>query len=260
MDLVLKMIIDSQELWPQVGPIVQKLMDDVLSISDGRRPLKFTDEDGYRELTGKSIKLAEGEAFFNSNNKCFIICLKPFMPINAERELSIAHELGHMWLRLKDYPQEGAINDPYKQEAYDKCCGPIFDIMQHAIIYPWLKETYGIDLYERGKNRLISYIGELPKKEAKTEANEFEHKLYYIKHNIESADVYWLGKLSNKYSKPKLSGCKQIAENVLSVIRQLGHCPLDADSFLKKYQEVLRVLNIKEDAWPSICQKQLWIE
>lgn len=239
---------NSKEIRAQLSPALQKLLDNVLSYSDGR-PLEFVDEGKYAKITGKSPKLSAGEACFTGSEQRFIICLKSLELITPENELSIAHELGHLWLLLHGFPKEGQYADAERQDAYERCCGPLRDIMEHAIFYPWLNDNYKIDLYKRENQRLVDFIrNDLPKRK-----DQISLILNYIKFKIQTDEKYWQDRLNKAYSRTDLTGLKDKGESVLPSIQELVSKPPNSQLFVAKYCDALNALNIKREIWPDFC-------
>lgn len=228
-------------------------MDDVLANSDGRL-LQFVDEDEYIGITGASPNLSDDEACCTSNDQLVIICLKSLIPINPEKELSIAHELGHVRLRFYGFPDEETISDPVKKEFFELFTGPLRDIMEHAIFYPWLKNDYNIDLYEKkGKPRIVNFIkNDLPLVSVKSQDKVMLLMLNYVKHSVETNNTYWLERLRNVYEK-KLIQSKELGERILQIMRQLSTATPDAKQYIDKYIDILNILGIKRELWPQFC-------
>lgn len=246
------MLIHSKDIKPQLSSILRKLMDDVLLQSSNNRPLVFMDEEEYTETSGRSPELSDGEACFTGNDQRFIICLKSLERITHEEELSIAHELGHLWLLFCGFSPERMYGDDEseRQEAYKQFLGPLRAIMEHTIFYPFLKSNYQIDLYKVGNKRLSAFIkGDIHK--LKSISDTASLILSYIKFGVESDDDYWKEKLSKIYSKPDYAGCKEKAEKLLPIITS-NNTPTPKD-FINKYRQVLKTLDIKQELWPDFA-------
>jgi hypothetical protein len=222
------MLMTSENMRAQISPVFQRLMDDVLAKSDGRL-LQFVDEVEYIGITEASPNLSDDEGCCTSNDQLVIICLKSLAPINTDKELSIAHELGHARLRFLGFPDEKTISDPVKKQFFELFTGPLRTIMEHAIFYPWLKNDYNIDLYEqKGKPRIINFIkNDLPFVNVKSQDEVMLLMLNYVKHSVETSNTYWLGRLQNVYDK-KLIQSKELGEKVLQIMRQLSTATPDA--------------------------------
>ena len=146
----------SDEIKSQLTPTFQKLINDILAKSDGSRPLIFADEQEYQKIFSTPFSL-EDNAWFVSDSKQFLIFLRQLSVVTNKEELDIAHELGHMWLILCNYPEK-SIKKNFIQNESNTIFVILHNIMDHAIFYPFLKNQYKIDLYKIGNNRLSDFI------------------------------------------------------------------------------------------------------
>lgn len=247
------MLISSEQIRSKLSPILQRLMDDVLAKSDGR-PLVFGDAQEHQNIIG--LPFPPGcIACLIPTSKSFIICIKQLDSISDEEEKQIAHELGHLWLTFHDFPREKRSNLSDKQQRYDICFGPLLEIMEHAIFYPWLKTNYGIDLYKIGNQRLYEFLhGELPNRKIESEGDQIPLIMNYLKFKIESDDSYWQERLSKAYSKVKFVNLKEIVERLLPIIQQVASKSPDSQCFITKFREALEIMNIKPEIWPDFAQ------
>ena len=246
------MFVKSENIRPLISNDLCRLLDDLLSLANGTQ-LIFLDEKEFTIKTGKSLYLSDGEACLTGSPEQLIICLKSLDSITQEIELSIAHELGHMWLRFHDFPCERMYRDPIKQQYFDICFGPLLEIMEHFIFFPWLNDLYKINLYERENQRLANFIrNEFPKRKVESDQISFIlNLLNYIKFNLQSDNKYWQDKLRTAYRKKGLINLCDTAETVMSIIRKLSRNSPNKANFLEKYSEVLEVLNIRSEIWPD---------
>ncbi len=99
------MLKTSDEIKSQLTPNYQKLIDDVLAKSDGSHPLYFADEQEHHNKFGTPFP-TEINARFWFDNKQFYIFIEQLDEVTIDVELGIAHELGHLWLFLRNFPKE----------------------------------------------------------------------------------------------------------------------------------------------------------
>lgn len=249
------MLISSDQIKSQFSSNLQKLMEDVLAHSDGSRPLVFCDEEEFHKVTGNPLQQNDVACLLPSDQMCRI-CLRHLDSITTEVELAIAHELGHLWLQFHRFPRKKMFTDAIKQEAYRYCFGPLLDIMEHAVYYPWLRDNYNFDLYKVGNQRLVDFIkNEIPKRTIVSQADEISLMLNYIKFHVESNNLYWQEKLRKAYSKPVFLSLKEIAERPLPVIMELSADPINPHTFIETYRNVLELMDIERSIWPSFLTK-----
>ncbi len=211
----------SEEIKSQLTPTFQKLINDILAKSDGSSPLIFADEQKYQKIFSTPFQL-DINACFWFDNKQFYIFLKQLDVVTIKEELDIAHELGHLWLFLCNFPHEKRTTNKDRQNAYDTFFGPSHDIMGHAIFYPYLKNRYKINLYKVGNNRLIEFIkNQLPSMKYISQGEKLLLMLNYIRYVIESDDQHWRGILHKAYSEKAPDNLKIIEESLLPIIHEL---------------------------------------
>jgi hypothetical protein len=250
------MLISSEQIKPSLSPNLQRLVDDVFAKSDGSCQLEFGDAQEYQKILGTPFPPGTC-ACLTGNDKRFIILInvEQLSSITDKEELEIAHEFGHVWLSLYDFPRERQYNSTDRQKMYDICFGPLFDLMQHAIFYPWLKTNYEIDLYKVGNQRLVSFLrNELPNLRIESEGDQVSLIMNYLKFKIESDDPYWQERLHKAYSKTPFKDLREIAEKALPIIQELISKSTDPQYFVEKYRKVLEAMNIKREIWPDFAQ------
>ncbi|MBI4377895.1 MAG: hypothetical protein HY578_02235 [Nitrospinae bacterium] len=198
--------------------------------------------------------MTEDEACFTGSEKRFFICLKSLAPMTPEKELPVSHEMGHLWLTLHSFPRENRNISDEQQKRYDSLFGPLLEVMEHAIFYPWLKNNYGIDLYRVGNQRLVDFLkNKFPNRKNESQGDQVSLILNYIKFKVESNSSYWQERFSRAYSKNKFIDLKLVGERVLPIIQELASKPPDPQYFIKKYREVLETMNIEQELWPDFC-------
>lgn len=253
------MIIDSDQIRPQLSRVLQRLMTDVLAKSDGSRPLEFGDAQEHQKMMGVPFP-REARACLIPSNKRFIIIIE-LGSIRSEDEIEIAHELGHLWLHLHNFPRERQYIIPDEQERqdrYNKLFGPLLEIMEHAIFYPWLKTIYKIDLYKVGKQRLVDFLrNELPNRKIESDGDRVSLTLNYLKFKVESDDLYWQERMHKAYTKGEFVKLREKAEGSLPIIQELATKTPDPQDFIGKYCDVLKACNIKREIWPDFAQQTL---
>lgn len=250
------MITDGKQIQMQISPELQRLMDDVLSQDSMGRILEFANEMDYQEIRDKPFP-ANARACFMGNGR-FIIFINKWNPSKMTREdgLAIAHELGHLWLSLHDFPREGKYESQDGQKIFETLAGPLVEVMEHAIFYPWLKNNYRIDLYELGKKRLVAFIrDDLPNRKIKSEADQVMLMLNYIKFKVETDDYYWQQRLDKSYSNSQFKDLKEMALRILPIIEELTNNAPNANDFIEKYRSILNIMNIKREIWPKFAEE-----
>lgn len=249
------MLINSNQIKPQLSSILQRLMDDVLAKSDGR-PLVFGDAQEYQKILGTPFPPGTC-ACLTGNDKRFIILInvEQLSSITDKEEQEIAHEFGHVWLSLHDFPRERQYNSTDRQKMYDICFGPLLDLMEHAIFYPWLNTNYKINLYKVGNQRLVDFLhNELPNRRIESEGDQVSLIMYHLKFKIESDDPYWQGRLDKAYAKATFVELKSVGEKLLSIIQELVSKSPAPQYFITKYREALKVMKIEQEIWPDFAQ------
>lgn len=184
--------------------------------------------------------------------------------VTVEQELAIAHELGHLHLTLRGFPREKRIGNTSnkKQEAYVYFFGPLLEIMEHAVFYPWLKSKYEFDLYKVGNTRLATNFKEkiLPG-QSKNRYSEPAVMVHYIKWMTECDNKYWQERFYKVYSK-NFNGYVEVLNNCVSIIKELTNGSPHPDSFIKKYRAVVdniipKLIIIEKESYPDfLCDHE----
>ena len=249
----------SEEIKSQLAPNYQKLMNDILAKSDGSRPLIFADEQTHNSKLKKPFPFGVN-AFFLPDivNKRYYIFLKQICVITKKEELDIAHELGHLWLFLCNFPSTKKTTNKYKQAVYDAYLEPLFAIMGHSIFYSYILNNYKINLYEVGNSRLIGFIkNQLPSLNNTSKEESLHLALYYIKYVVESDDQHWLGILHKAYSEKAPDNLRIAEDSLLPIIQELVNEP-NPQNFKEKYRAALEVIednfDISRDLWPEFVK------
>jgi hypothetical protein len=121
--------------------------------------------------------------------------------------------------------------------------------MEHAIFYPWLKNTYEINLYEIGNKRIVGFIhAALPSYDPRRD--QIPLILNYIKHTLESDKQYWHEKLNKAYSKNSFKEMREISLNLLAIIKEVSNRSPNPQYFTEKYREILKIMSIDEKTYP----------
>jgi hypothetical protein len=247
------MIIDSDQIRLQLSPVLQRLINEVLAKS-GDLPLQFWDSQEYEMNRRESLKTG-GKACSFKGNGFLVIVLQKFEQICKE-ELTIAHELGHLWLQSHGLPRQGSFKSEEEKEGYKYCFGPLLEIMEHAIFYPWLKTTYKIDLYKVGNKRLVDFLrNELPHRKTESKGDQVSLIMNYFKFKVESDNHYWQERIYKAYSKGEFVKLREKAEGSLPIIQELTGKTPDPQFFIEKYHKVLEILNIKQEIWPDFAHQ-----
>lgn len=253
------MLKTSDEIKSQLSPDLQKLIDDVLAKSDGSCPLYFADEQEHKSALKKPFPFGVNASFLpDIENKQFFIFLKQISIITKKEELDIAHELGHLWLFLCNFPLTMKTNNKTKQDAYYAFFGPLLDIMGHSIFYYYILNNYNINLYEIGNNRLIDFIkNQFPGMKNTSQEQKLLLILNYIKYTVESDDQYWQGILHKIYSEKEPDNLEIIEDSLLPIIYELVNEP-NPQNYKDKYRAVLKVLetnfDISREFWPEFIK------
>ncbi|HHT9138606.1 MAG TPA: ImmA/IrrE family metallo-endopeptidase [Candidatus Wunengus sp. YC60] len=222
-------------------------------------PLIFVDKKECKENLGIPFS-EEGNACCFTKEGNMYVALKELDSLLA-KEPDIAHELGHFWLESHGFPRR--LQVPFKtkdEKERDYYFARLHEIMEHAIIYPWLKDNYSFDLYIIGTNRLVEFLrNELPK--LSNEYSIYKYPLqkvtliiYYLKYDTESDDRGLQDRLEKAYSKSTLVEMRYIAKRVLKIIRGLSNQEPDPKCFKEKYCEVLKTIGIDKQFWPEYMQ------
>jgi hypothetical protein len=249
----------SDEIKSQLTPNYQKLLDDVLAKSDGSYQLYFADEQEHKRELKRPFPFGVNACFEpDIENKQFFIFLKQICVITKKEELDIAHELGHLWLRLCNFPLTKRTTNRYKQKIYDVYLSPLFDTMSHSIFYSYILNNYKINLYEVGNSRLIDFIkNQLPSLNNTSKEESLRLTLYYIKYVVESDDQHWLGILHKAYSEKAPDNLRIAEDSLLPIIHELVNEP-NPENFNGKYRAALEVIednfDISRDLWPEFVK------
>ncbi len=253
------MLKTSDEIKSQLSHDLQKLIDDVLAKSDDNCPLYFADEHEHNSRLRRPFPFGVNARFLpDIKNKQFFIFLKQISIITKSEELDIAHELGHLWLFLCNFPKTKKTNNKYKQDIYEVYLGPLYDIMEHSIFYPYIVNNYNTNLYEVGNNRLIDFIKkQLPSLNNTSNEESLRLTLYYIKYVVESDNQHWLGKLHNAYSEKAPDSLRIAEDSLLPIIRELANEP-NPEKLKGKYRAALEVIednfDISRGLWPEFAK------
>src|SRR5574341_201025 len=149
------MEIDYRNVSDKFSPALQRLANDVAEQWKGM-PLFFWDSQSYANLYGIPMDEGGTACAFRHNNQ--LIIALPELDTLLQQERSVAHELGHLWLGAKKFPRQGRFKSDNEESAYRTCFGPLLEIMEHSIIYPWFNKAYNINLYEDGNGRLSRFL------------------------------------------------------------------------------------------------------
>lgn len=250
------MLKTSDEIKSQITSNYQELLDDVLAISDGSYQLYFADEQEHMSVLGRSFSFGVNASFHTDiANKQFTIFLKQTCTITKKEEQDIAHELGHLWLFLCNFPLTKRTTNEYKQGIYDAYLGPLKNIMEHSIFYSYILNNYKINLYEVGNSRLIDFIkSELPGLNYTSKEERLRLTLYYIKYVVESDDQHWLDILHKVYSEKAPDNLRIAEDSLLPFIYELVNEP-NPEHFKGKYRAALEVIednfDISRELWPE---------
>jgi hypothetical protein len=247
----------SDEIKSQLTPNCQKLMNDLLTKSDDNYKLYFADEHEHIKELHRGLGFGVNAGFkLDIENKQFFIFLKQISRISDKEDLEIAHELGHLWLFLCNFPSTKRATNKYKQEIYDNCFGLLKNIMEHFIIFTYILNNYKINLYEVGNSRLIAFIkNQLPDLNNTSNEESLLLTFYYIKHTVESNDQHWQGIMRENYSEKAPDSLKIAEVSLLPIVRELVNEPTP-EIFTTKYHTAMEVLednfNIPRNNRPEI--------
>jgi hypothetical protein len=246
------MEIDYQSIIDRFSPTLQRLINDVVRPWKGL-PLFFWDSQSYANLYGRPMDEGGAACAFRHNNH--LIIALPKIDNLLQQESGVAHELGHLWLEAKKFPRQGGFGSEEQEQLYHGCFGPLLEIMEHSIIFPWLRKSYGINLYKDGNDRLARFLSdELLTLRADAETEIIKLTLYFFKYRTEADDARLQDQLDTVYSTKMPPDVMDRIRKALPIILSLSGKKPNKGEFVKEYRQVLTTLSIRPEIWPAFIR------